>query len=300
MVLREFQSVIKLLDDNTPEVQAQVEKKILEFYFSISPEQWLQTINNQPQHLRLRLAEQYKEFNNKYFRLYFDLWSGLLTDKDHQLLVSLQSEGVNVEYENNLMFFLFLISRLLTPFLSYTEFKSFFQTLLDKFPPGFARNNTPLEQARYFVWLFYKWDRFYWTMEHPLWVSFDPYMTFKNRKGAGITIAIIMAAIAESLGLDWFVISDDESRASYLAIPVDKMWSVPPLLINTTTGVILGQVPQVISEAMIRHTSVVRPGFISVYYFLKAYHNQQFLPGNLYKTIGKVLTSLNKVLNNKF
>ena len=300
MVLREFHSVIRLLDDHTPEVQTQVHKKLREFYFSLSPDQWQEFIASQPQHLQNQLYELYKNLNKQYFRLYYNLWAGTLTDRDHELIAQLSNRGITVHYDESLTFFLYLVTRLLSPFVSYVNFKSLFDALLLKFPAYFEQSNTPLEQARYFTWLFYKWDRFYWTMEDPLWVTFDPLMALKNRKGSGFTIAMIMAALAEQLGLDWFVLSDSSLRASYLVIPVDKYWSVQPLLINTTTGVILNQMPQVISESLIRYLKIGNHKFVSAYYFLAAYLNYQFLPGDLHKLVGKIVFSLSKILNENF
>ncbi len=298
MMLREFQSVVKLIDDQTPEVQRQVDRKLREFYFTLSPKQWLDMINDQPQHIKATLSGLYESFNKQYFRFLFNQWAGLLTDKDRRLSDWLEMSGEKVEFESSLLYLLFIVSRLLTPFLSYQELKDQFNVLFDKVPVDFMRSSTPLEQARYFVWLFYKWDRFYSTAENPLWVTFDPFMTLDRRKGSGFTIAMIMSALAEEVGLDWFVISDELASTPYVVIPVDKEWTLQPLLINAATGVILNQIPQEINGSLVQFVRTDEHRLVSAFYFLLAYLKNQFLPGSLYKLIGKIWSSLaNKILN---
>ncbi len=299
-MLRDFQAIIKLIDDTTPEVQTQIRKKIQEFYFALPPEQWQEFINSQPRNIQVQLTELYRNMNKRFLPFFINLWTGQPRDKDYELIYSLETSGIKVFYDNSLVFLLYLVSRQLTTFLSFDKFKSYFDALLIKFPHGYVRNNTALEQARYFVWLFYKWDRFYWTMEDPLWVSFDPYMTLRNRKGTGFTIALIMASVAQQLGLDWFLVSDQGLRASYLAVPIDRAWTLQPLLINTTTGVILNQTPQIIGENLIKFLHISDHRLVSAYYFLSAYLRHQFLPSDLHKIIEKIVFSLQKKIQAKY
>jgi len=290
----EFEYLLKLLDDESREIQELIKDSIQDAYFELPVERWKEIADKLDHTIKKKINAKYRQFHLKFFDLFLSLWAQEHYDKYKVFLDNLEKKGLNISVEPFLSNFLYLVSRLTYAFLTIEEFNSLFDDLLKSIPNFFASEYTTLEQARYFSWLFYKWEKFFHTQEIALELSFSPYSVMKKRKGSNFAIAIIIIALAEKLGLQWYIVSDIYFKISYVVIPVDKNFSLQPLLLNTTSGVILSHIPNVINMQLVRLMSSPQKRLISVYNFLSAYRQSVIFDKALFNSLNRAINFLKK------
>ncbi len=200
MNLQELEALIKLLEDNDSFVLDQVEGKLKEYFKTVPSSIWSQLIHDAPKIAKERLESLFSQYN-----------FNLILDKSKAWM------------ENPVMLSeaLYLIAKIFNPFLEYHDFLALIMRYVHYFPKDFSKNMTPLEQANFINELFYKELEYQWIHKQPLSDNLNPEYVLRNLKGSHITMALIIVAILQHLGIFWVVLSDMTLTHTFIVIPTN-------------------------------------------------------------------------------
>ncbi len=214
MKLSELQALIKLLDDPDEFIIKNVEQKLNTYLDSLSSAYLPSLLNFASSDLaKKRLLDIIYNHNFKLVKNNLFNW---------------------VEKPTQLSQALFLISKLFDPLLDYTQFISKIFSLHRHFPADFPDNYSPLEQAKYILRVFFKIENFSWHFDQDHFEFIIPYQVLLSHKGDYFALANILAALAQSFGLNWFCFFDSETSNIFVAAPANKKFIIISPKLKTT------------------------------------------------------------------
>lgn len=221
MNIKELEALIKLLDDKDQFVVDQVEGKLREYYAQLPSSVWSSFYKELPPTSKERLYNVLARFN---YEKSIDLMKTWL--------------------ENPLMLSeaLFIVARVLNPFLEYHQFLSLILRFTRYFPKDFSKNYSALEQARYTSHIFYKIEGFEWYHTQPFVKYLNPEYVVKHGRGSHITWALIIIAVLQYFKINWLLLSNVALTHSYIVIPADVKKTLY-FFIDPRTGEILHTTP---------------------------------------------------------